>query len=117
MKRLDSVLSDRLKLVGVIATVSTLLIAGLVAVWWAYDVWQDRKHTVVVVADTPLFAGDEESCEGTRIATLQPGTEPKVQRIRYWKNCATLDVVTPSGQKGFIVLGEGDVRVNPRPPQ
>jgi hypothetical protein len=114
MKRLNSVLSDhRLTLVAAVAIAAAPLIAGLLAAWWAYDVWQDRKHTVVVMADTPLFAGDDESCGGTRIATLHPGTEPKVMRIRYWKNCATIKVVSPGGKKGFIVLGEGAVRVNP----
>lgn len=113
MKSLDSASFDRFRLLGAIAMATVLLVAGIIAIRWAYDVWQDRKHTVVVTAETPLFVGERESCSGTRIATLPPGTEPKVMRIRYWKNCATIDVVSPSGQQGFIVLGEGSVSVKP----
>jgi len=102
-----------LKFVGTIAIAAGLLIAGSIAVWWEYDVWQDRKHTVVVTGNTPLFEGHAENCGGTRIATVHPGSEAKVQRIRYWKACATIDVILPNGQEGFIVLGDGEVRINP----
>jgi hypothetical protein len=109
----DEVFLHSLKLVGSIAIVAALLIASLIAAWWGNDVWQDRKHTVVVSGDTPLFEGYGENCGGTRIATLHPGSEPKVQRIRYWKACATINVILPDGKEGFIVLGDGDVRINP----
>lgn len=98
--------------VGVIGAV--LVVAVLIALLWVHDVWEDRQHSVSVKSDTPLYAGSaDESCGGTRIGVIRPGTAVRVQRIRYWKNCATIDVALPDGRKGYIVLGDGDVSVSP----
>jgi len=101
------------KLVGSIVGVVALFVGTLIAVCWAYDARQDRNHTMVVTAVTPVFKGYEENCGGTQTAILQPGAQPQIRRIRYWKNCATVDVVLSNGQEGFIVMGDGDVRINP----
>ncbi len=95
-------------------TGTALIIAALIVALWMYDVREDRKHTVLVKSETPIFVGSgDESCGGTRLTAVQAGTTMRVQRIRYWKNCATLDVVLPDGRDGYIVLGDGEVRVNP----
>lgn len=86
----------------------------LILTLWANDIRQDRKHTVLVKSPTPLFAGAAGGlCDGAKLTELQPGTNLRVRRIRYWKECATLDVILPGGGDGHIVLGDGDVLVSP----
>ena len=98
------------RVIGLVAIVIALLIAAL----WARDVWKDRKHVVMVESETPIFAGaGNESCGGTKLTTVQAGAFLRVQRIRYWKECATLNVGLPDGQEGYIVLGKGAVVVRP----
>ncbi len=88
-----------------------LLFLGL----WANDVRKDRKHTVAVNAPTPVFvgSGDEDCGSRSKLTTIEQGARLRVQRIRYWKNCATLDVTLSDGRNGHIVLGLGDVSVQP----
>jgi len=91
-----------------------LLSGGLFLLLSANDARQDRKHTVVVKSSTPVFVGaGSEQCGGKGLTILQPGTTLSVQRIRYWKNCATLDIALPDNRLGHIVLGEGDVSIIP----
>jgi hypothetical protein len=99
-----------LRLIGFVAIVSALLVAAL----WARDVSNDRKHVVTVESETPVFAGaGSESCGGTQLTTVQAGAALRIQRIRYWKECATLNVVFPDGREGYLVLGRGAVQVRP----
>jgi hypothetical protein len=101
--------SVALGLIGV-ALILTLLVASV----WLYDIWSDRKHSVQVNSETPVFTGNgDDGCEGKRLAYAQPGTTLHVRRIRYWKNCATVDVALPDGQSGHIVLGEGGASLEP----
>ena len=81
-------------------------VVGLVR--WSADVHDDRKHTVSVNAATPLFEGNgHDGCDRARqIEVIQPGTPVVVRRIRYWKDCATIDVVLSNGQRGYIVLDD-----------
>jgi hypothetical protein len=96
--------------IGLVVVVIALLIAAL----WARDVWEDRKHVVVVESETPVFAGaGDESCGGTQLTTVQAGAVLRIHRIRYWKECATLNIVSPDGREGYIVLGKGAVLVRP----
>ena len=97
------------RVVGLVVVVIALLIAAL----WTRDVWKDRKHVVMVESETPIFAGaGDESCGGTQLTTVQAGAL-RVQRIRYWKECATVNIVLPDGREGYIVLGKGAVLVRP----
>lgn len=68
---------------------------------WASDVRQHRKHTVTVNSPTPIFIGrgDEDRENEPQIATAQSNSKIRIRRIRYWKNCATLDVVLPEAEK------------------
>ena len=85
----------------------------LILGFWSYDVWSDRRHSVSVLTDTPLYVGNGSSeCSGPRLANLSRGTNLKVRRIRYWKNCATLDVTLRDGRTGHIV-GDGNVSITP----
>jgi hypothetical protein len=90
------------------------LASVLLLVWWARDMHNDRSHTVTVNSPTPLFlgSGDEACHQGKGIATVPAADSLKVRRIRYWKDCATLNVTLPDGRDGYIVV-DGKVTVNP----
>jgi hypothetical protein len=97
----------------------TLLVCVLVFVgFWANDLRQDRRSSVIVHSSTPLFVGSGNNfCyRQAKIAlTVEAGTSVRVRRIRYWKDCATVDVSLPNGQRGYFVLGVRDFSVNPAP--
>jgi hypothetical protein len=91
-------------------------IVGLLSVIaWANDVREDRRHTVTANSLSPVFAGrGGEDCDHKQqLTAVQPASTFPVQRIRYFKNCATLDLVLPGAGKGYIVLGVGDYSVQP----
>jgi hypothetical protein len=95
---------------------ASLFIACTVLVLlWLRDVQNDRKHTVNVNGATPVFAGNggDGGCHGSQLTTVERGAELPVRRIRYLKECAAIDVALPDGRKGYVVLGIGDVSVNP----
>ena len=94
---------------------SLLIVCTLLVLLWLRDVRSDRKHTVNVNGATPVFAGDggDGGCRGTQLTTVERGAELPVRRIRYLKDCAAIDVALPDGRKGYVVLGIGDVSVNP----
>jgi len=96
-----------------------ILVFSLVLVsWWFYDVHQDRKHIVTVESQTLVFAGSGNgACGGQRVTDVQTGTVFPVRRIRYWKNCATIDIILPDARHGYIVLREGAVTVSPPLPR
>jgi len=90
-----------------LAIVSIVLLA-----LWLLDVRDDHKHVVVVNARTPVFIGSgDENCDSSRqLTTVEKGVKLPVDRVRYQKNCATLDIRLPDG---YVVLGVGDVSINP----
>jgi hypothetical protein len=93
---------------------SALVIALVIVGPWFGDVWKDRKHTLLVKSETPIFAGaGDESCGGAQITTVQAGATLRIQRIRYWKNCATLNVVMSDGREGYVVFDSSRVQVSP----
>ena len=97
---------------------ATLIALGLLVLvllgWWANDVRQDRTHTVIVEAETPMFAGTGHDCDTRhQTAIVQHGAAFPVRRIRYWKDCATFDVNAPDGSSGHFVLGVGNLQVQP----
>ena len=98
----------------IFSSLAVLVLIGAVAVaTWANDVRQDRNHTVTVIEPIALFQGAGTGCDTRhQIAVSQPGTVFPVRRIRYWKNCATLDVNAPDGQLSHFVLN-GAVKVEP----
>lgn len=100
---------------SVLGVTATAVVFALVIVGpWAFDVWKDRKHTLLVKSETPIFAGPgDESCGGTQLTTLQAGTTLRVQRIRYWKNCATLNVVLSDGREGYAVYDGSRIQIRP----
>lgn len=92
------------------------LILGMpIAVCWAWDVHNDRRHVLSINSPTSVFVGegDEDCGDRPKLNTVPPGTHLKVRRIRYWKNCATINVTLPDGQQGHVVYRDGDVSVNP----
>jgi hypothetical protein len=99
----------------VMATLAVMVALGL-AVWWAWDVESDRRHVVFVNGPTPVFIGSSiEGCPQIPRQEMEPaGATLHVRRIRFWKDCATIDVTTPNGAKGYVVFGIGNFRVDPK---
>ena len=94
-------------------TIPLSIVGVLLSFLWLKDVANDRKHTVVVNDATPVFVGTGYDCDGTPLTTVEKGRKLPVRRIRYLKDCLTLDVSLPDGRTGYFVLGVGDVSVNP----
>jgi hypothetical protein len=101
------------------AAVLMLIFCAVLSLLWALDVRNDRKHSVSVNMSTPVFdgSGGDNGCHGTAFTTVEPGAKLPVRRIRYLKDCAAIDVVLPDGRTGYLVLGVGDVSVNPPLPR
>lgn len=102
------------QLLLVFAVVLAIFCTATLAVW-GYDVWSDRKHMLSVAGETPIFIGKgNEDCDGaSRLTTVQEGERLKVQRIRYWKNCATVEVKLNDGRQGYVVIGVGGFSIDP----
>ena len=84
-----------------------------------YSHRNDSKHVVIVNGATPVFAGTgQDGCQqrGIPMMTVPRGTRLPVRRVDYAKDCATLDILLPSGRTGFVVLGDGDFSVSPALP-
>ena len=105
-----------MKYLAAFALLPLLLIAGGL-VRWAADVYQDRRHTVSIKLPTPLFkgSGNDDCDRAQQIKIIQPGAPLVVRRIKYWKDCATIDVAFFNGQHGYIVLDD-HVSVTPALP-
>jgi hypothetical protein len=101
--------------VAAVFSISFAIIGLLFVIVWARDVYKDRTHTVTANSLSPVFPGyGDEDCDRKRQLTeVQPRSTFQVRRIRYWKNCATLDLTLPGGRKAYIVLGVGDYSVHP----
>lgn len=100
---------------AVTAFAPLLVACAVLLLLWARDVRNDRKHTVIVKTATPVFAGSgsDNGCHGTQLTTVGPGAKLPVRRIRYLKDCAAIDVVLPGQRTGYVVLGFGEVSVDP----
>ena len=98
-----------------VVVVALLVACAVRLVLWGRDVRNDRKHIVSVNMVSPVFVGSggDNGCHGTQFTTVEPGAKLPVRRIRYLKNCGAIDVVLPDRRTGYVVLGVGDVSVNP----
>jgi hypothetical protein len=92
-----------------------LVLLGVISlVLWANDGRKDRTHSVRVEAATPLFPGTGRNCGTSQRATaVQQGIVLPVRRIRYWKDCATIDVDVQDGEPGHFALGVGSINLQP----
>ena len=98
----------------VIALGVPAFIGVVLFVLWANDVRQDRTYAIAVEAPTPVFAGGGRGCDThQQIGIVEQGTVFPVRRIRYWKDCATLDIRLADGQVSHFVLGVGHFVVKP----
>lgn len=97
------------------AAASLVIVCTLLLLLWLRDVRNDRKHTISMNTDTPVFVGNggDGGCHGTQLTTVERGAKLPVRRIRFLKDCAVIDVALPDGRKGYVVLGIGDVSINP----
>lgn len=93
----------------------TFALLGIsVLLLWLNDIRLDRRHKITVNSPTPVFAGRGQDCDSrSPIALAQPSATFSVLRIRYWKDCATLDVALPDGHLDHVILGVGNVSVQP----
>lgn len=102
---------------GVRFVIAATIIVGIVLIAWAWDVHNDRQHTVTVISKTPIFvqrSGEVEACfDGQHLVDIAPGAHLEVRRIRYWKNCATVKVALSDGREGYVVYGVGGFSVSP----
>ena len=100
----------------ILVAITGLLMVGVavILVVWANDVRLDRKQSLIVHSEAPVFEGRGNEYCGDRptMATIPAGTNLRVQRVRYWKDCATIDVLLPDGRRGNILLGR-DISVSP----
>jgi hypothetical protein len=98
----------------VIASSVLVFLAVIALALWANDVRKDRTRSVAVEAGTPLFSGNGGNCDThQRATTVQQRIILPVRRIRYWKDCATIDVDLQNGESGHFVLGVGNLNVQP----
>jgi hypothetical protein len=52
------------------AICAALLVTLLIVALWVHDAWGDRKHTVLVKSETPIFVGGcDEDCEDKRLTS------------------------------------------------
>lgn len=98
-----------------VVAVTVFLLSLPVLALWANDVREDRQHVVTLMSPTPIFSGSgsDYDCYAAHhqiaVAIEPSGIRLRVRRIRYWKDCATVNVVLPNGRSGHIVLGVGKV--------
>ena len=99
------------------AAASLVVICTLLSFLWLREVRNDRRHIISVNTATPVFVGNggDAGCHGTQtqLTTVERGTKLAVRRIRFLKDCAAIDVALPDGRKGYVILGIGDVSINP----
>jgi hypothetical protein len=102
----------------IIAGLMVLLVAlgALTMAFWAFDVYEDRQHSLTIDSPTPVFIGSGSGyCDrGRLLETVHPQAKLQVKRIRYWKNCATVEVALPDGHEGYVVLGDGQQSISPK---
>ncbi len=74
----------------------------------AYDVYDDRRHSIEVLDGTPLLAeayplgyGEKQN----RAIAMLDRSRPRVLRIRYGKDYMAIRVRTESGLEGWVIYG------------
>jgi hypothetical protein len=96
--------------------VVVILFGGmLVLALWVYDVRSDRNRKITVNGPTPVFVGNgDEACDRKpALVVASKSSSLQIRRIRYWKNCATIDVALSDGGMGYVVSGVGDFSISP----
>ncbi len=93
----------------------TVILGVPAAVWWAWDVHNDRKHTIRTNSTPPVFAMNSSRCgiHTQPFTTLVDREKLQVRRITVEKDCAEIEVTLPDKRQGFVVLGEGDFELEP----
>ena len=96
------------KIVGRIVTASLVLVAGAAMTLWARDVYQDRKHEVVIKGPVDVYRNVDWYAypQGEPVKHLMPGKAVRVKRILYGKDFRVIQVQTEEGTVGWILEGE-----------
>jgi hypothetical protein len=90
------------------AGISVLIGLSLVA----RDIWNDRQHQIIISSEVPIFSDPRVDCGRggpVPIASVRPGEDVKVLRIRYGKDCQTVRISGAAGQSGWLLVEEGVV--------
>jgi hypothetical protein len=108
-------MSHRARTWAIFIATPAVAIIGVVLFLWAMDIHHDRERVVIFKAATPVYVGTgvQGGCHGTQMTIVESGVKLPIQRIRYLKDCATVDVVLLDGRKAYVVLGVGGASVVP----
>jgi len=94
-----------MRLVGIFVAILVCVIATI----WGGDVLVDRSMSIAIVSDAPLYAlpPQDYPANNPKVGTLRRGDPVKVTRSGYGKDFQAFRVETPSGQTGWVILGNG----------
>ncbi len=93
-------------------TTVALVIALAVGALWGADILSDRAYRIAIVEPTPLYSipPHEYPKSNPVLATLAPGAQIQVLRLRYGKDFQAFRVETNTGLVGWVI-GGGSVKV------
>lgn len=85
------------------------ILSLLIGMYWGADVLGDRTYRAEVDTPASLYSLPpyEYPAVNPVVATLVPSQSIQVLRVRHGKDFETLKVETPSGQVGWVIVGEG----------
>ena len=81
-----------------------------IGLMFAWDMYLDRQRTIEFEEPTRLLVGASDGqCDESRlqaVAIIRPGDKFEVRRVRYWKNCMTVEVRSKDHKlRGFVISG------------
>ena len=90
--------------IGVGVLIVLFAIGAAIGIGVAYDVYQDRKATVVIKGVVDLYETHDE-ISNKKVSTLQASDQVHVLRIRYGKDYQAIKVRASDGRKGWLISG------------
>ncbi len=96
-----------------IITVLGIGLAG--AAIWLGDIYNDRRHRLVILGPTPLYAAFplEQPQSGRVLGMLGPGQSVTVLRMRHGKDFRVFKIETATGIRGWVVEGQSARAIDP----
>jgi hypothetical protein len=84
------------------------IVGVLLSFLWVRDIRNDRQHTIVVNAATPVFVGTGHGdCDGILLTTVEKGSKLPVRRIRYSKGSLRNVRCFPAGWPNGVCCSRG----------
>jgi len=92
----------------VVLAVGALAVVATIVAPFAYDVYQDRNHSLTFTGQVFLFEKSESLgyARNDVVAILNKGDNVKVLRIWYGKDYQVVRVLLPDGRIGYLISGE-----------